>query len=218
MKKRFIYLALAGSIVLTACAPQSTGSLPGGAIAPAIARRPGAPPSANLIANGSFEKPTVPSGSYSDFGTGQAFNGWTVVGASGDVAVVSDTFTYGGYTFPAGCGHQLLDLTGTSDTRTGVQQKIATVNGTTYEISFLVGNAYAPSGNIGMTSTALVYVNGKKILKATNKKGKGLTHMVWQQFSTTFLAKGTATKIKFINGDPASDTVNGLDCVSVTPA
>jgi hypothetical protein len=69
-----------------------------------------------------------------------------------------------------------------------------------------------------MTSTVFVYVNGKKIYKAKNKKGKGLTREVWKQFSTTFLAKSTAAKIKFINGDPATDTDNGLDCVSVTPA
>ncbi len=167
--------------------------------------------------NGSFEQPTVPSGSYTTFATGQTFDGWKVVGAAGSVAVISDTFVYGGYTLPAGCDHQWLDLTGTSDTRTGVQQKIATVKGTTYNLTFQIGNAYAPSGNIGMTSTVLVYVNGKKIYKGTNKKGKGLTREVWKQFSTTFLAKSTAAKIKFINGDPPTDTDNGLDCVSVTP-
>ena len=217
MNKRFVYFALAGSIALTACAQPSNGSLPAGAFTTNPARRGGSPPKPNLIANGSFEKPTVPSGSYTEFNTGQAFTRWTVVGANGNVAVVSDTFLFEGYAFPAGCGHQWLDLTGTSQTPTGVQQKIATVSGTTYQIAFQVGNAYAPSGNIGMTSTVLVYVNGKKIFTATNKKGKGLTHQVWQQFSTTFLANTTAAKIKFVNGYPASYTVNGLDCVSVTP-
>jgi Protein of unknown function (DUF642) len=218
MNKRFFYLALAGSIVLTACAPPSTGSLPGAAGSPTLGLHLGAMPMTDLITNGSFEQPTAPSGSYLTFSTGQTFDGWTVVGTDGNVSLISDTFTYGGYTLPAGCDHQWLDLTGTSDSATGVQQKIATVKGTTYDLSFQVGNAYAPSGNIGKTSTVLVYVNGKKIYKAKNKKGKGLTRQVWKQFSTTFFAKSTAAKIKFVNGDPASDTDNGLDCVSVTPA
>jgi len=219
MKTHFRYWAVAGFLSLAACAQTPNGSLP----APpsngsAAAARGAAPPGSSIVSNGSFEKPTVPSGSYTTFSTGQSFDGWKVVGANGNMAVVSDTFTYGGYTFPAGCGHQLVDLTGSSDSATGVQQKVKVVAGTTYQISFLVGNAWAASGNVGQTSTALLYLNGKKILKATNKKGKGLTHMVWQKFSATFVAKKNSATIKLINGDPASDTVNGLDCVAVTPA
>jgi hypothetical protein len=214
---RFGTWAVAAAMVLAACAPALNGSLPAGPTNPATSETAGRRPSANLVSNGSFEKPTVPSGSYTDFSKGQKFSGWAVVGASGDVSIVSDTFVYGGFTFPAGCGHQFLDLTGTSQSATGVEQRITTVPGSTYQLSFEVGNVYAPSGNLGNSSTVLVYVNGKKILKATNKKGKGLTHLVWEQFSAAFVAKGNAARIKFINGDPSTDTANGLDCISVTP-
>ncbi len=215
MNRRFEICAVAAAMVLAACAPALNGSMPAGPTNPAASETAGRS-GANLVSNGSFEKPKVPSGSYTDFNKGQRFQGWTVVGASGDVSIVSDTFVYGGFTFPAGCGHQLLDLTGTTNSATGVQQSVTTVPGTTYQLSFQVGNVYAPSSDLGTSSTVLVYMNGKRILKATNKKGKGLTHIVWQQFSTSFVAKGNAARIKFINGDPPTDTANGLDCISVT--
>lgn len=79
----------------------------------------------NLMKNGGFEKPVVAAGSFAEFTTGQTFKHWTVVGASGNVAVVSGTFTQAGFSFPAQSGNQWLDLTGTSNTPTGVSQTVA---------------------------------------------------------------------------------------------
>jgi hypothetical protein len=206
-------LCTAGLALAAGCASQSTATLPpqsGFGTESATLRF-----ATNLIADGSFETPKVPSGSYTTYGKGQKFSGWSVVGKPGNIAVVSDKFVYGGYTFPAACGHQLVDLTGTSDSRTGLQQSIKTTTGATYTLTFDVGNAYG-SGNIGTSSTVLAYVAGKQVLRAKNTKGKGLTHMVWQAFSTTFQATSSQTGVKLINGDPVSDTVNGLDCVTVT--
>jgi hypothetical protein len=42
--------------------------------------------------------------------------------------------------------------------------------------------------------------------------------MVWKSFSITFVATGSTTKIELRNGDPASDTANGLDAVKLGPA
>lgn len=196
-KSRLLLYTVAGFVLLAGCGqpastvPSASGTVAGQAVF-------AAPAPANLIKNGSFEKPSAPSGGYLTFNLGDSFNGWTVVGANGNVGLISDTFVYQGYTCPAGCGHQWLDLTGSSDSATGVQQTIAVVAGTTYRISFKVGNAWAASGNIGQTSTVLVYVNGKKIYKATNKKGEGVTHEVWKNFSTTFLADGTSAQIAFM--------------------
>jgi hypothetical protein len=102
-----------------------------------------------------------------------------------------------------------------SDTATGVQQSIKTISGSKYGLSFKVGNADAPSGNIGTSSTVNALLNGKKYFHATNTKGKGKTHQVWESFSTTFTAKSQKTTLAFVNGDPTSDTDNGLDCVRV---
>jgi hypothetical protein len=38
---------------------------------------------------------------------------------------------------------------------------------------------------------------------------------IWGKFSTDFVAQGTTTTIGFINGDPSTDTNNGLDTNSV---
>jgi hypothetical protein len=47
----------------------------------------------NAVKNGSFEVPVVTSSSFELFDTGQTFNHWKVIGASGNVGIVSDTFT-----------------------------------------------------------------------------------------------------------------------------
>jgi hypothetical protein len=80
---------------------------------------------ANLIRNGSFEKPVAPAGSYLQFSTGEKFSGWTVVGAPRSAS------------------------------------------------------------------------------------------QVWKRLSLTFTAAKSKTKIAFINGDPSSDTHNGLDGISL---
>src|SRR5690242_8925695 len=95
---------------------------------------------ANLIRNGSFEIPAVPDGTYQLFNTGDKFRGWIVVGAPGNLAIVNQDFTYCGHTFPARTGVQFVDLTGTSDTATGLQQTISTTPGSTYTLSFFIGN------------------------------------------------------------------------------
>jgi hypothetical protein len=170
---------------------------------------------ANLIKNGSFETPVVGAGSYEEFGTGDTFAGWKVVGATGNVAIVSGTFTQDGFTFPAAAGSQWLDLTGVSQTATGVQQTIATAAGTAYTLTFYIGNVDDPGGIFGTTSTVNVLVDGKQIFTATNSRGAGQTKQVWQKFTTTITATAAHTVIAFINGDPSNDTNNGLDLVSL---
>lgn len=171
--------------------------------------------STNLIKNGGFEKPVVPIGSYEGFSTGQHFKHWTVTGATGNVAVVSTTFTQNGFTFPAQSGSQWLDLTGVSNSATGVTQTIPTTSGATYMVTFWVGTVYDPGGIFGTTSTVDVLVNGTQILAATNSQMGG-TAQVWQKFKTHFTANSSSTAITFLNGDPSNDTNNGLDSVSIT--
>jgi len=167
----------------------------------------------NLIKNGSFEKPVVGSGSYEAFSTGQTFKHWTVIGASGDVAIVSGTFTQNGFSFPAEKGKQWLDLTGLSNTPTGVQETVTTVAGATYTLTFWVGNVYDPGGIFGTTSTVNVLVDGSSVANDTNSQ-QGTTQ-VWQKFKVHFTAASATTQVGFLNGDPSNDTNNGLDAVSL---
>jgi hypothetical protein len=187
----------------------------GAAVAMAIFRPPaGVDAAHNLIKYGGFESPVVPAGSFQDFSMGQTFSRWTVVGASGNVAIVSGTFMQNGFSFPARSGKQWLDLTGTSQTATGVQQNVNTTPATNYRLSFWVGNVCDPGGIFGTTSTVNVVVNGGAPVSKTNRHCGGMSQ-VWQKFSITFAASSTQTTIAFINGDPSSDTSNGLDAVKM---
>lgn len=166
------------------------------------------------VKDGSFEKPTVPDGSYQSFSTGDHFKNWTVVGDTGSVAIISGDFSYC-VALPAEKGLQFLDLTGSSDTATGVQTSVKTQPGSTYLLTFYVGNIVG-SGNCGHSSTVNLVIDGSPIASFTNKGGKHSDKIDWKKFSTEFTAQNDETTLAFINGDPADDTANGLDAVTVS--
>ena len=169
----------------------------------------------SLIKNGGFEKPVVPVGSFDLFSTGQTFSGWHVVGATGSVAPISGQFTSNGFTFDAKSGAQWLDLTGMSNTATGVAQTVPTSAGTTYHLTFWVGNIYDPQGPFGVSSTVKVFVNNVLKLTAVNSM-QSASSQTWKMFTLSIKATSSQTKIAFINGDPSSDNTNGLDQVSLS--
>jgi hypothetical protein len=171
----------------------------------------------NLILNGSFERPVVAAGGYANFDTGtSSLAGWQVVGAPGNVSIISTSYAANGFTWPAAVGGQWLDLTGAgSNSATGVQQTVATTAGTTYNLTFYVGNIYNPGGSDGATSTLNVFVNGTQTFSIANLAGAGLTYLFWQRYTTTFVAASSETTIAFINGDGPTDNANGLDGISL---
>jgi hypothetical protein len=166
---------------------------------------------ANLIANGSFETPSVPTGGFINFGTGStSITGWTVVGPQ--ASIVSGSYTSLGLRFPAEDGNQWLDLTGDLSNRSeGVRQAVATTAGTSYDLSFWVGNQVDPSGFYGATSTVNLSINGGPNLAFTNSGGSGTTSQNWREFTTSFIASSASTTLQFLNGDPLTDNTNGLD-------
>jgi hypothetical protein len=168
---------------------------------------------ANLIENGSFETPAVPKGSFLLYGSGSTgITGWTVDGPQ--VGVVSGTFVQGCCSFPAQDGAQWLDLTGLSaNSAEGVEQTVATTAGTSYDLSFWVGNVIDPSGVFGNSSSVKVFINGTLLDTVTNSGGS--TTLTWEQFTEHFKASGSSTTIAFINNDPRSDNSNGLDNVGL---
>lgn len=168
----------------------------------------------NLLKNGGFETPKVGAG-FKVFETGQTFPHWTVVGAAGNVGIVSKTFTQNGFSFPARAGKQWLDLTGLSQTATGVAQTVATTPGKSYLLSFSVGNVNDPGGIFGVTSTVDVLANGTQILSATNSMKPTAKKQVWKKFTVRVEANSASTTLAFINGDPSNDTNNGLDALSL---
>lgn len=174
-----------------------------------------ATPVLGQIVNGGFETPATPAGTFTLYNAGSTLlNGWSVVG--GQVATVSTTFTQNGISFPAQSGSAWLDLTGFNANHVeGVQQTLATVPGTTYTVTFWVGNVVNPGGIFGTTSTVNMTVNGSPVFTAMNSGGSGTATQFWQQFTASFTATGTSTTLGFLNGDPANDNTNGLDNISV---
>ena len=94
MRRALLVLCAAGCVAVLAIATPATAAT-------------------NLVVNGTFSSPVVGPGSDEFVATGAAFPGWRVVGATGNVAVMSGTFAQNGYTFDADGTSQWLDLTGT---------------------------------------------------------------------------------------------------------
>jgi hypothetical protein len=169
--------------------------------------------SASLLTNGSFEQPPVPAGGFTVFSTGDTFGGWTVMGDPGNVAPLSTTFSGGDFSFPAEDGQQSVDMTGTSQSLTGISQTVATMPGHTYCLSFWVGNIADPGGGYGTSSTINVLVDGSMVTVATNEDDD--TTLSWEQFTSTVHAAGASTTIAFVNADATTDSSNFLDNVAM---
>lgn len=168
------------------------------------------------VANGSFELPLVPVGSFTDFVPGSGvIPGWNVIGPPGTVvSIVSTTFSQNNVTFQAQSGAQWLDLTGNgSNSSEGVSQAVSTIGGHRYGLTFYVGNTTG-GGIFGTTSTVNVAVNGVQSFTAVNSLVNP-TSLSWQQFTFDFVATGASTTLALSNGDPGGDNSNGLDNVAL---
>jgi len=172
-----------------------------------------APAEANMIVNGSFEDPTVPSGGYINYPAGStAITGWTVVGV--DSAVVSGTFTQSGITFQAQDGIQWIDLAGvtSNSNSSGVTQDVATMIGGVYELSFYVGSA--TDNSLFFASTVDLSIDGGGRVGYTNPTAPS-NMLDWKLFTVEFTATSTTTHLTFFNGSAPSNYQCGLDNVSV---
>jgi hypothetical protein len=162
---------------------------------------------ANLIANGSFEtsSPLAPAGGFACT-PAATISGWSISG--GSVCVVNTLFTQSGFTFPAQDGAQWLDMTGfNSNAPVLVSQAVATVAGSTYDLSFYVGNV--SGGIFGTSSTVGVLIDDVQVGSCTNSASG--TTLNWLACTQQFTASGSATTIGFRNLDPTTDNSNGLD-------
>lgn len=170
---------------------------------------------ADAQVNGGFESPIVPYGGYNTYGTGSSFTGWTVVGAPGNVAPISGAYACCGYTFQAHSGAQWIDLTGTTNTATGILQNMTTAMGSQYSLSFWIGNIIEPGYGFGVSSSVDVVIDGTSAGVFTNAFGNS-NSLNWQQYVVTFTAASNSTAVELYNADPGNDNNNGLDDVVLT--
>ncbi|MBA3913991.1 MAG: hypothetical protein H0X25_09105 [Acidobacteriales bacterium] len=183
----------------------------------------------NIITNGSFEMPIVPPGSFTQFVAPDTASipGWNVIGPPGkNVFIGSTTLCDPGppkVCYPAQEGIQFLDLTGAGsngaegvEVRTGSVVGVPTTIGEYYQLSYWIGNV-SVGGGFGVKSTVQLSVNNSiptpDINSLTTPVVNGTANIVWQQVIHVFQATLATTRIKFLNGDPSSDGINGLDNV-----
>jgi hypothetical protein len=169
------------------------------------------PAHANLLTNGSFESP-VENG-IAIFGTGSAgITGWTVIGPAGsNIALQSNSATAA---VQAEDGSQYLDLTGTLDGDSiygGVQQTIATVADSTYELTFFGGNYSLNSASFDKGQAGLEAIVGSA--QQTFTVPAVTSGYAWDEFTMSFTATGASTTISILG--TAGDHFTGLDNVNV---
>jgi hypothetical protein len=196
---------------------------------------------ANLILNGSFESPVVPSLSLS---CGSAFNtqcqgyyshdqgnppalalfaiaGWSVIGLGGadSVAVVlqlGNGYTEGALRFDAQDGTQSLDLTGEGNQgANGVKQSVSTIIGMPYMLSFYLGreDPLAPGYELG--PSALEFVLNQDAPITFTDTDAFSNDIAWKQFVFGFTATTATTTFAFLNATGAGNNFAGLDNVDL---
>lgn len=173
----------------------------------------------NLLRNPSFESPPVPSGASATFPLGSNIDGWTVVAAPGNVAVVSGASTVNGFHLQAGSGAQWLNLAGTWSTATGVEQTVPTLPGTLYDFSIAIGSVFDPGGSLGASTLVNVFVNG--VFQASGQifgSSLGVPNAIgWGGIGFRMAATTDSVTLRIVNGDSPSDALAGIDTVFFGP-
>jgi Protein of unknown function (DUF642) len=173
----------------------------------------GAAQATNLLSNGSFEAPNiVATSNYALYGAGATtITAWTVIGAAGSsVQLTPDTYLG----LKASDGRQWMDLTGITGYDKGLKSdNVSTVVGSTYVLSFDVGN-YLPFG----ASTLGVSINAgaEQLFTNTSLAATATNPMNWASFSLTWVATTSSASISFLgraNGALSNGNVIGLDNV-----
>lgn len=165
----------------------------------------------NLVQDGSFETPSFSnSQGYDTFTAGQTFGDWTVTKGSVDLI--------DGY-WKSEDGKQSVDMTGFSEG--AIAQSIATTVGVTYDLSFwYAGNPNNPAYNEAREMTVnLGGPGGKGVLISFDPQTMHSTtqNMMWQLYSTTFIAPTASTLLQFTSLTPGFQGI-ALDNVSISAA
>ncbi|NHC12977.1 alpha-lytic protease prodomain-containing protein [Motilibacter deserti] len=149
-------------------------------------------PVANLVLNGSFENPDVPTGlAYGYY----SIPGWST--PSGRPMEIQDHAPGGG---DAADGRQLLELD--ANISTTVTQLVPTTAGRTYELTL----SYSPRPGVSpVDNTMRVSWNGGSV-KDVSADGAGLTAPSWRTLTTTFTATSALSTLSIADLGPG----NGL--------
>lgn len=151
---------------------------------------------ANIVVNGSFEDPAIPTGTYSLF---NSIPGWKLAfGPSIEIQnhVAGSPFD----------GEQYLELD--SDAESSVYQDLDTTPGL-YFLSF----AFSPRPSVAVNSM-LVFWNGS-LLDTLNASGTGLADTQWTTHTYTVTATQPTTRLQFTGNGPSDSLGEYVDNVMV---
>lgn len=179
-----------------------------------------------LIVNGGFEDPFVPSDSVPGvvYHPGDMIGaGWLVLGDLGTNLHLGRV----GYNEPNHPvvfnifeGRNALDLSGNYDQgpSVGIQQSVATRAGFAYDLSFHVGRAMmvgGPAWPYESATTVYLSINGGPRIAFTNSDSTE-GYINWKRFNHSFVATGDSTTIAFFNGSDGDNDGIFFDAVSMT--
>jgi hypothetical protein len=167
----------------------------------------------NLVVNCSFEQPANAPGTFRSVGPGGDIGGWTVSQGGDSVDLVEKSF-FGGY--PVADGSQSLDLN--TNNPGGVEQRVATVAGGAYRISFQLSGYPAPSANCSATEPHRIRVSGAGFSQdfsfSADTTAKPPGNQRFEAHTVDFVATGSALiQLRGLNAGCAGPVV---DDVTVT--
>ena len=164
---------------------------------------------ANLIANGSFEVPTVIGGDQEFGAPSTAIAGWQVSAGSIDL-VTSGTILGSAHT-----GLQMIDINGSS--AGAIEQSFATVPGNYYRVELFYSNNPNPAFALPSYSASISLLGTAQLLDAqVIHAGASELDMNWSRYAHSFTADSTTTRLVLSSGQGG---FNGIyfDTVSVIP-
>ena len=170
----------------------------------------GSAASANLVVNGSFETPVVPTGSGAISSITTGLTGWTV--ASGNIDLLGLKSPGNPY-WQNAAGNQSIDMDGTSSGT--IYQDIQTVAGKIYTLRF--AHACNPDGQTNHTLS--VYWRSVNVTNAAFPyKNTTVTSMGWQYVTLSVVGSGGLDRLQFADLNNEADSAGPtLDDVSLTP-
>lgn len=169
-----------------------------GTAAPAASAAP--PRLPNMLVNGSFEHPRVPSGSSHPFAS---IPGW-------HLAFGPDIELQNHVAGAPAVGDQLAELD--SDASSGIFQRVRTEPGRQYRLQFFASArpGTSPAENV------LVVRWHRHVLARIVLDGRGLTHTDWHAYAFKVRATGRRTRLEFGDGGVSDSVGTYLDGVKVT--
>lgn len=151
---------------------------------------------ANIVTNGSFEDPDIPTGTYQLF---SSISGWSL-GSGSDIELQDNV---AGSPFE---GQQILELDSTANS--SIYQDLTTTLGN-YTLSF----AFSPRPGTALNSMQVFWAGS--LLATVSESGTGLTDNQWTVYNYNVTASETTTRLQFTSVGPSDSFGEYIDAVSV---